>query len=180
MAASPRVEPLLAFGLLSTSFTGVSKDVCVLRLPFEVPGGSIQEVFFPDNGICRAMKKAAKKYPVLVLGCDRDGSFTKTLSDFRFSPTFLRSTEAVLHALRHTQAKAILVDRDQKAADELELVLNVRDMDEEIPIILIGSSTDERTERILMSLPATLLIDKPIRDTSLGRELIRLTANPHP
>jgi len=150
----------------------------VLRLPFEVPGGSIQEVFFPDKGICRAMKKAAKKYPVLVLGHDRDESLTKTLSDFHFSPTFVGSTEAALHALRHMQATAILVNRDQKTADELELVLNVRDLDEEIPIILIGSSTDRRTERILMSLPGTFLIDKPIRDTSLGRELRGLTGNP--
>jgi len=121
------------------------------------------------------MKKAARKRPVLVLGCDRSVTFTETLRDVSFSPTFLKSLEAVLHALRHSQAAAILVDRDQNRADELELVLNVRDMNEEIPIILIGSSPDKRTDRILMSQSATFLIDEPIDDSSLGRELKALT-----
>ena len=117
------------------------------------------------------MKKTARKRAVLVLGCDGNATFTKTLRDVSLSPTFLKSLDALLHALRHSQATAILVDRDQKKADELELVLNVRDMDEKIPVILIGPSTDKRTDRILLNQPATFLINEAIDDSSLAREL---------
>jgi hypothetical protein len=44
-------------------------------------------------------------------------------------------------------------------------------MDENIPIILIGSSTDEPAELILASQPATFIISKRIRDPSLGSAL---------
>jgi len=123
------------------------------------------------------MKKAERRHSVLVLGNSRDKAFEQTLSDICFSATFLKSMEGVLHKLRHVQTTAILVDRDQKKADELELVLNVRDMDENIPIILIGSTTDELTELILASQPATFIIPKPIGDPSLGSALRGLMQN---
>lgn len=121
------------------------------------------------------MKKSKGKHPVLVLGYDRGKAFSRTLSDAGLSLTFLNSMEGLLYALTHTQARAILVDREQKLADELELALNVRDMDGEIPIILVGSISEQRTDKILLDQPATFLIRKPINDNSLARELQALT-----
>jgi DNA-binding NtrC family response regulator len=137
------------------------------------------------KGICRIMKKAkARKgkeqgnHPVLVLGHDRGKAFSRTLADTSFSPKFLNSMEALLHALSHTRAKAILVDREQNKADELEFVLNVRDMDGGIPILLIGSTRNEGTDKILEGRHATFLVRKPITDCSLAEELKRITEPP--
>lgn len=112
------------------------------------------------------------KVSLLVLGSDRNRAFTETLRDLRFDPVFLGSMEALLHALRHSQASAILVDRDRKKADDLELVLNIRDVDERIPIILVGSPAHNRTEALLFRQPATFVIHKPVNDSSLRRELM--------
>lgn len=121
------------------------------------------------------MKKSARKRPVLVLGNDRSATFSRTLRDAHLSPTFLKSLDAVVHALRHSQVTAILVDRNQRRVDELELVLNVRDMNGEIPIILIGRSPDKRADPILSAQPATFLIDEAIDDSMLGAELKTLS-----
>ena len=117
-----------------------------------------------------------KKISLLVLGSDRNRAFVKTLKALRFDPTFLGSMEAVLHALRHVQASAILVDRNGKKADDLELVLNIRDLDERIPIILIGSPAEGQTETLLWRQPATFLIHKPANDPSLRQELRQFLA----
>lgn len=112
-----------------------------------------------------------RKVALLVLGSQRKKAFVETLRELRFDPTFLGSMEAVLHALRHTQASAVLVDRDGKKADDLELVLNIRDVDERIPILLIGSPAERQTETLLWRQPATFLIHKPVSDSSLRKEL---------
>jgi len=133
------------------------------------------------EGICRNMKKGKGtrkrkgSHPVLVLGHDRGKALSRTLADTSFSPTFLNSLEGLLHALSHMQAKAILVDREQKKADELELVLNVRDLDDGIPILLIGSTRNESTDKLLEGQHATFLVRKPITDRSLAQELEVLT-----
>ncbi len=117
------------------------------------------------------MKRAAGKRSVLVLGSDTNKAFVQTLRELSLVPSFVNSLEGVVHALRHMQARAILVDRDQRGADDLELVLNVRDLDPEIPIILIGSSQEERAERILSSRERTFLICKTTNCRSLAGEI---------
>ena len=113
-----------------------------------------------------------KKTALLVLGSERNRTFRETLRELRFDPTFLGSMEAVLYALRHTQASAVLVDRDRSEADDLELVLNIRDLDDRIPIFLVGRPARRQTEDLLWRQPATFLIHKAVNDTSLGQELI--------
>ena len=121
-----------------------------------------------------------QKIALLVLGSERKKGFVETLRELRFNPTFLGSMEAVLHALRHMRASAILVDRDGKKADDLELVLNVRDVDERIPIILVGSPSQRQTEALLWRQPATFLIHKPVNDASLLQELRPFTGHGAP
>jgi hypothetical protein len=126
------------------------------------------------------MKTEEKRHPVLVLGNSRNKAFEQTLCDICFSPKFLSSMEGILHALRHMHATAILVDRDQKKVDELEFILNVRDMDGDIPIFLIGSATDEHMDLILSNQPATFIVPKPVGDPSLRDALRGLAQNAVP
>jgi DNA-binding NtrC family response regulator len=117
------------------------------------------------------MKRAAEERSVLVLGSDRNKVFVQTLRELKLVPTFVGSLEGVVHGLRHMQAAAILVDSDHRGADDLELVLNVRDLDPEVPILLVGSSREERAERILSTRKNTFLIRKATRSRSLADEI---------
>ena len=117
------------------------------------------------------MKRAAGKRSILVLGSERNKAFAQTLRELELVPTFVASLEGVVHALRHMRATAILVDSDHRGADDLELVLNVRDLDSEVPILLIGSSREEYAERILSSRSKTFLIHKASNSRSLAGEI---------
>lgn len=108
---------------------------------------------------------------MLVLASERNRAFAQMLSKLKLVPTFVTSLEGVVHAIRHMQAKAVLVDRTQGSTDDLELVLNVRDLDPKIPIILIGSSRVDRADEILAGQTGTFLIHKPINSSSLAPEL---------
>lgn len=112
-----------------------------------------------------------ERHNVLVLGCERHKAFSRMLREIKLVPTFVRSLEGLLHALRHMQAAAILVDRTQRIVDELELVLNVRDLDKEIPILLVGSLPEARVDAILSSRHRTYLIRKPIDSRSLAGDI---------
>jgi DNA-binding NtrC family response regulator len=117
------------------------------------------------------MKRAERKRNVLVLGSERNKAFAQMLREIGIAPTFVRTLEGVVHALRHMKAAAVLVDRNQGGADDLELVLNVRDLDPEIPIILIGATRGDRADEILSSQQATYLIRKPMNSKSLAGDL---------
>jgi DNA-binding response OmpR family regulator len=93
------------------------------------------------------------------------------LSKLKLVPTFVRSLEDVVHAIRHMQATAVLVDRDQGGTDDLELVLNVRDLDAKMPIILIGPAHKDHADEILSRQAGTFLIHKPINSRSLDADL---------
>lgn len=115
--------------------------------------------------------RVGRNRSVLVLGSDRNKAFVQTLLRLELVPTFVRSLEGVVHAMRHMRARALLVDRDQRGADDLELVLNVRDLEPEIPIILIGSTGQGPADEILSSLAKTFLIHKPTNSGSLAADL---------
>jgi hypothetical protein len=121
------------------------------------------------------MKTPETGRSVLVLGSERKRALSQVLSEIELAPTFATSLEGILHALRHTQAVAILVDRDQRIADELELVLNVRDLNRDIPILLIGSPREDRADEVLLRQPGTFLIHKPANSSSLAASLKAFT-----
>jgi DNA-binding response OmpR family regulator len=117
------------------------------------------------------MKRAERTRNVLVLGSERNKAFAQVLREIKLAPTFVRTLAGVVHALGHMKASAVLVDRNQGAVDDLELVLNVRDLNPEIPIILIGGRREDRADEILSSQQATYLIRKPMNSKSLAADL---------
>jgi DNA-binding NtrC family response regulator len=114
------------------------------------------------------MKTQEKMRTVLVLGSKRRKAFLRMLNETELAPVFVSSLEGILHAVRHTQAIAILVDREQRRTDELELVLNVRDLDPQIPIVLIGTSHKDPADEVLSNQRRTFLIPEAIDSRSLA------------
>ncbi len=80
---------------------------------------------------------------VLVLGNHANTELAEILSRFGFVPQVWGSMRHSLDKLRHQQFGAVLVDRKFTRADVLEFVLNVRDIDKKVPVLVIGSGPEE-------------------------------------
>lgn len=72
----------------------------------------------------------------------------------------INNTIEALRELRRTRFNAIIIDRDQAAFDTLEFVLNVRDLEPSIPIVILADSLDQASANALESQPQTLLLQK--------------------
>jgi DNA-binding NtrC family response regulator len=81
---------------------------------------------------------------VLVLGNRANRELVEVLCGLGFDCQVWGSMQHSLEKLRHEKFRAILVDQKFTKADALEFVLNVRDIDEKIPVIVIGDGTDEK------------------------------------
>ncbi len=86
----------------------------------------------------------------------------------------INSTMDALRQLRRTRFNAIIVDREHASFDVLEFVLNVRDFEPSIPIVILAESLDAVSAQALENQPQTLLLEK--WDVS---ELLGLQENEH-
>jgi hypothetical protein len=74
---------------------------------------------------------------ILVLGKDDKGVLVTALSQLGWLTVFEYSLQQTMRQLRRHRFKAVLFVDDQTDEDSLEFVLNIRDYDATIPIILI-------------------------------------------
>jgi two-component SAPR family response regulator len=65
-----------------------------------------------------------------------------------------------LEKLRHGKFAAILVDRKCTHADVLEFILNVRDINENISVIVIGTAEDERIDKTILEQDHTIILNE--------------------
>lgn len=85
---------------------------------------------------------------VLVLGNHGHKELAEALSRLGFIPQVWGSMGHSLEKIRHQQFGAILVDRKFTHADVLEFVLNVRDIDKKVPVLVIGSGPEKIDRKI--------------------------------
>lgn len=90
-----------------------------------------------------------KATALLVLGSVTDRTLVDALFDLGFSPLVRDSMPSALSKLRCERFAAVLVDRDSADIDALEFVLNVRDIDEHVPVVVVGGSLDAGDEKAL-------------------------------
>jgi hypothetical protein len=62
--------------------------------------------------------------------------------------------------LRSERFAAVLVDRGATDVDALEFVLNVRDINEHVPVVVVGSTGDTDDEEALRAQPRTQVLDR--------------------
>lgn len=84
---------------------------------------------------------------VLILGNHANRNLIKTVSKTGFVPQVWGSMRHSLDKLQHQRFAGIIIDRKLTHADVLEFILNVRDVDKHIPVVVIGRGKDERTDR---------------------------------
>jgi len=95
---------------------------------------------------------------VLVLGNHANRNLVEVLSGLGFAPQVWGSMKHSLDKLRHEKFAAILVDRKFTHADVLEFILNVRDIDKNISVVVIGLAKDERIDRTILKQDHTIIL----------------------
>lgn len=95
---------------------------------------------------------------VLVLGNHANRNLVNVLSGLGFAPQVWGSMQHSLDKLRHEKFAAILVDLEFTHADVLEFILNVRDIDKKVPVVVIGTVKDERLDRMLVKQDHTIIL----------------------
>jgi DNA-binding NtrC family response regulator len=108
---------------------------------------------------------------VLVLGNHANRDLVKTLSRVGFTPQVWGSMRHSLEKLVHQRFTAVIVDRKFTTADILEFVLNVRDINQQIPVVIIGSGSDKRIDKKISRLEHTIILNGSGRDDTLGVRL---------
>lgn len=109
---------------------------------------------------------------ILVLGNHAQRDLMQSLSRIGFVPQVWGSMRHTLDKLLHQRFAAVIVDRKFTNADVLEFILNVRDINQEIPVVVIGSGNDERIDRKISKLGRTIILNGSERDDRLGDKLI--------
>jgi FixJ family two-component response regulator len=110
---------------------------------------------------------------ILVLGNHAQRDLMQSLSLVGFVPQVWGSMRHTLDKLLHQRFAAVIVDRKFTNADVLEFILNVRDINKKIPVVVIGSGKDGRIDRKISKLGQTIILNGSERDDTLGNKLIR-------
>ncbi|HUW33644.1 MAG TPA: hypothetical protein VM223_18710 [Planctomycetota bacterium] len=113
---------------------------------------------------------------VLVLGTGENLELRERLFDTGFAPLIRGTTSDVIKTLRRGQFAAIVVDADHVSVDLLEFVLNVRDVNADVPVLIIGGQPDPRTGKMLRSQQRIHMLRTTGRSPELARRLRRVLA----
>lgn len=109
---------------------------------------------------------------VLVLGTDERSDLVETLFDLGFMPLMRKEMQRALDRIRHEQFAAVFLDRKKGEVDVLEFILNVRDIDPQVPVIVIGKVAEESQRKFIFTQEHVFLFnDTP---AELKREIPRV------
>lgn len=95
---------------------------------------------------------------VLVLGSERSGMVIEALFRAGYTPLLRNGVERLLERLQRGRFAAVLVDRGAVQVDVLELMLNVRDINADIPVVVVGEGSENVSDEAFLSLPGTTMI----------------------
>ena len=115
-----------------------------------------------------------KSTAVLILGTEHNRDLMEVLFDCGSAPLVRKSIREVLDKLRHERFAAVIVDRNHADVDVLEFILNVRDFDEQTPVVVIGTSTDPQSDQAILSQRRTFLLGEFGTPDQLANELEQL------
>lgn len=102
-----------------------------------------------DNDTVDWQELIMNSQAVLVLGNHAHSHLVEVLSGLGFDSQVWGSMQHSLDKLRHNKFAAILVDLEFTRADVLEFILNVRDLDREVPVVVIGKVKDGRIDNMI-------------------------------
>lgn len=89
---------------------------------------------------------------VLVLGTDQQSTLIEMLFDIGVVPIVRKRMLPALDRIRHERFDAVFLDQNRGEVDVLEFVLNVRDHNSKIPVVVVGDISDTREQRLVNSM----------------------------
>ena len=108
---------------------------------------------------------------VLVLGSTRNRELADALFESGLAPIVRETLEGVLKRLRCDSYCAVVLDQTNGSVDALEFVLNIRDMDANIPIVIVGEAAEQIPASVLLSQEHTFVLNVPFRMQELIQEV---------
>jgi hypothetical protein len=115
--------------------------------------------------------------PVFVLDTQKNSSLINDLFDLGVIPISRTNIPAALKVIRHEDLRAVLINNEAIEEDVLEFVLNVRDFNTTVPIIIAGMPDDVSEERALRKQKKVSFIrqyeyDKRVLKQKLFKEIL--------
>jgi DNA-binding NtrC family response regulator len=96
---------------------------------------------------------------VLILGDHNRTELADMLSSLGFSPSLWSSTINCLAHLRDRPTDAVVVDRDFVHADVLQFLLFVKEIDDSVPVLIVGRFRDEQVDQAIMRETRAVFVD---------------------
>jgi DNA-binding NtrC family response regulator len=114
---------------------------------------------------------------VLILGSQANQEYIEALSDLGFETEVRGSVRHSLEKVHHRRFSGVVVDRKFTHADVLEFILNVRDINRTIPVVVIGPGKDEQIEGKINVQDHTIVLNEFDRGQKLAREMANALKN---
>ena len=114
---------------------------------------------------------------VLVLGTQDSSYLGEILGNLGLATVLCTQAQETQEKLRHNHFAAVLLDHEYYESDVLELVLNVQDIDSEVPILIISKSQKVKDKDLLVSLGRIYLINTNGSNEQLDKGLLAILSN---
>jgi len=108
---------------------------------------------------------------VLVLSSQVETTLVDALVSIGLCPLVRESMQSALDRIRRERFAAIVVDQKRAKVDVLEFILNVRDIDTEIPVLVVGPLKGEPSYKTLQRLDNTVILKEFESAESLAKAL---------
>lgn len=95
---------------------------------------------------------------VLILGDRRKSDLIETLFNLGYVPLVREQLQQALEKLRHENFSAVLLDYRKADTDALEFILNVRDIDDGVPVIVVGEAQNNLERKLLLDQKNIFLV----------------------
>ena len=111
---------------------------------------------------------------ILILGDHNHHGLETTLATLGFSTMLWSSALHSLEKLKTYPVRAVVIDRDVAHADVLEFILNVRDINAHIPIVVVAHHKQDHTDEAMRQQSQVTYIKASPQDTQLSNTLSQL------
>ncbi len=86
---------------------------------------------------------------LVLVGSEERTVLMDTLSEMGFHVYTSGSIQEALGEIHHHDFTSVIIDHDNDEVDPLELVLNVREIDGKVPVIVLGESKEQGANHVL-------------------------------
>ena len=97
---------------------------------------------------------------VLVLTNDEQSELVGTLCDLGYDPLIRKQMATALREVHHKQVAVLFLDLQCADIDALELVINVRDIDQDLPVVIVNGFIEGKKE--ILKQPHIFVISKAL------------------